>query len=158
MQTQQRKIYSITMALALGIGLLAAPVQAQSAAPKKPYPVRDHLKCFPVDVEYDPYTYDKYVEVALDTDFSTEYCKVKVDPYSFCAEASKKRYDHKGHGGFGGHDAGNFLCHELKDCYDYPDKWSGKRVKVSDQFGKNFKLKLNDAELLCAPAQKKGKW
>ena len=113
MQTQQQKICSITMALALGIGLLAAPVQAQYYPPKpKPKPpsyVRDHLKCFPVEVKYDPYTYDKYVSVALDTDFSTEYCKVKVDPYSFCAEASKKRFDNKGHGDFGGYAAGDYL-------------------------------------------------
>jgi hypothetical protein len=136
----------------LGIGLLSAPVQAQVAGetykPPPPPPLtKDHLKCFDVDLRHKSY-YTEWVE--LWTQFGYEKCEVKVDPELLCAAAAKKHsYDDAATYPPPAADAGNYLCHELKKCYE--DKYHKTRAEVSDQFGK-FKVKLDEAEFLCAPA------
>jgi hypothetical protein len=140
----------------LGIGLLSAPVQAQVAGehykpppPPPPALTKDHLKCFDLDVRRKSY-YTEWVE--LDTQFGYEKCEVFVQPELLCAAAAKDHLDDASATHYPppppAAKAGDYLCHKLKHCYD---DYKKPRVWVEDQFGK-FRVKLDEAEFLCAPA------
>jgi hypothetical protein len=133
----------------LGAGLLSTPVQAQGA--ERYGEPKDHLQCFNLEVK--DYS-DETKEVELKTKFSKQECEVHVSPAFLCAEASKKHlYDDYAASAYGGYDAGNFLCHAVK-CHDddYDDYSYGDRVTVKDQFGR-FKVKIEESNYLCAPAE-----
>lgn len=152
----QQQLRSMTVALALGVGLLAAPVQAQEAAGSNRN-VKDHLNCYEVEnanSNHSPNVAPETKSVWLKTDFSREFCKVEVEPDLFCTGASKTP-DHAD-GRFGGVRVGDFLCHEITHCNGQGGR--GQEITVKDQFGPRphhrFKLKLKKAELLCAPAER----